>query len=425
MRRGNCSHLLDLTIRMWWYNAALLLGALFWIFKSWRQGKIDVLKAQLFPRFAEPTTRPVIWMHAVSVGETLAMASLATKLKAQHPKSYFIVTSMSKTGHERAKKAIAFADAHYYLPVDLSWIITPIVNRVCPDLVVISENDLWLHFLMAAKRVGARVVLVNGKLSERSLKRLKWCPFFTDSLLSTIDVFCVQNDIYSDRFIQLGVPKEKIFITGNLKLDAAPPCWSEEEKGEWRKRFGLAGAPVIVLGSTHHPEEIAILEVLALFDVKILLVPRHPERFIEVEALLKKRGETYGTFSAPNPTASIHLIDKMGQLMHCYALADLAIVGGSFFSGVGGHNICEPCLCGVPVLFGPYMHTQQELVDAVLAKKAGKQLSMDQLQEVVGQLLSHPIERQQMAVQGMELVTSMRGGTDRTFFAVDNLWSKE
>jgi len=251
--------------------------------------------------------------------------------------------------------------------------------------------------LKEVKAAGANVVLVNGKLSERSFKRLLFLPFFAKRLFSFIDRFCLQSERYEERFAKLGVPEEKISVTGNLKLDITPDLMSLEEKERLKNELGIgAEERLIVLGSTHAPEEeelLAALDALKIPHLKVLLVPRHPERFAKVAAGVQAGGHSLLHYSRREKRGGderIILIDAMGLLHKCYQIADVAVVAGSFTQRVGGHNIFEPVQVGVPVLFGPHMQAQNDLRELVLSSGCGFQVSLQELSGKVLELLSQP-----------------------------------
>lgn len=375
----------------------------------------------------------LVWIHAVSVGETKAVASLVKQFKVQFPDSLLVISSITETGHAEALRSMPFADYHVYLPLDLSWIINPIIRRTKPSLVIFSESDFWYHFIRSSKRVGAKILVVNGKISEKSTKRFLKIPFFSKSLFSGIDFFCVQNSIYLERFKKLGVPPEKMEVTGNMKFDEFYPKLSEKELAAWREQLGISSTDqILVAGSTHDPEEKLLIS--ALQDVwqehpqlKALIVPRHPERFQAVATLLAKQGIPFIRLSEINRRVGqekVILIDAMGQLRKCYQLATVAFVGGSYTEKVGGHNIIEPCWYGVPVLFGPYMHSQSELLSLVQAYQAGLQIPSEQLSSTLLSLLNDPAKRLELGFGGERLVKEMRGATDKSFRVLVDLMKK-
>ncbi len=370
---------------------------------------------------------PLIWIHAVSMGETKAISQLVKQLK-KNTQALILMTSVTETGHAEAKKGIPEADFHLYLPFDFGWLIRPLVKKVNPTLVIISETDFWYNFLKAAKGEGASIVLVNGKLSRKSLQRFKIFSSFSSALFSLIDLFCLQNEHYKNRFAQLTIPLDKMIITGNLKLDQQPLFLTDQQKKERLQQLNLTQQDLIlVLGSSHQSEEKLILSVfkellLSFPQLKLLIVPRHPERFQEVATLLAKQNLNFLRWTncseEINKAVSIILIDQMGLLNHCYQLATIAIVGGSYIATVGGHNIIEPCWYGVPVIYGPCMYSQLELVQWMETYRAGLQVEKEQLLAVLKDLLIHPFKRKELGINGLRLVKDKRGATEKTLHAL-------
>jgi len=380
-----------------------------------------------FPE-VDKKNKPLIWIHAVSVGETRAIASLAKMLKGDYT---LLISSITETGHEEAKRTLAFADYHVFLPLDISFIIKPILKRVNPDFVLISETDLWFQFLKASKNNGAKIMLVNGKVSDRSAKRLQWVPFFSKKLYGLIDFFCVQNKIYSERFLFLKVPGDKIAIIANLKFDEEVAVLEIQEIELFKKKLGInSNSKVLVVGSTHEPEEKIILNALEpIFkkysDLKVLIVPRHPGRFNEVEKELILLNLPFCRYSkTENCNQKIVLIDAMGLLRKCYSVATIAIVGGSFIQRVGGHNILEPLAYRVPVLFGPYMHSQPDFSELVLNHQAGVQVKEEDLKNVVDDLLVNPERCFMLGDSGFKLISQFKGSTKLTLELFRKLFTK-
>lgn len=381
-----------------------------------------------FPKI-DSKGRFVIWIHAVSVGETLAVVSLVRELKKKFDNPYIIVSSITETGHAEAKKNFICADAHVFLPLDFSWIINSFVKKCPPNLVIISETDFWFNFLSSCKNVGAKIALVNGKLSKKSTERLKLFNFFAKKLFNTFDLICLQSEQYYSRFIEVGCVPDKLFVTGNLKLDSDPFLIKPEELSTWKKELGIQEKDfVVVVGSTHHPEESLLIDKFRIFwekglPLKVVLVPRHPERFDKVADYLSSQEIPFVRLSATKykkGEEKVILIDSMGLLKKCYQLADLAIVAGSFCEGVGGHNIIEPCWYGVPTLFGPNMNNQLELVDLVKKYQSGLQLQIEDLQGTITSLFTSKIERERLGQGGLLLVDSSKGASEVTLNLIIN-----
>lgn len=382
-----------------------------------------------FP-FINKGDRYLIWLHAVSVGETKAMVPLIKLIKSELQNPIILISNSTETGHLEAQRSIPFADYHVFLPHDFAWTMRRIVKNAEPDMVVLCESDYWLNFFRSAKSSGAKIVLVNGKISERSMQRYNKVPFFTKKLFSYLDILCVQNQHYFDRFINLGVSPEKLLITGNLKLDENYPKLTLEQLAGWKEQLGIrVDDQVLVMGSTHDPEEKLLLSTLNRLWVqypklKAVIVPRHPERFNEVANIIQKQNIPFVRFSQINGakvSARVILIDAMGLLRKCYQLANIAIVGGSFTSKVGGHNILEPSWYGVPVIFGPHMSSQPELVELAQEYTSGIQVDANHFEETILRLLQDPSKRELIGNSGLKLVSDMHGATNKTWAAIKPL----
>jgi 3-deoxy-D-manno-octulosonic-acid transferase len=298
------------------------------------------------------------------------------------------------------------ADGYFFLPLDFSWIMKKLVQTLRPNLLILSEGDFWYHLLKESKKRGARCLLVNGKISARSASRFAKVSLFSKPLFRLLDHCCVQSFRYAERFYTLGIEKKKIAITGNLKLDSAQKSLTLEEKKEWKERLGATGR-LIVIGSTHPKEEELLIAALKpLFahfpDLKVVVAPRHPERFAALRAQFKEYGE------------QAILIDRMGILHELYQIADIAIVAGSFVPGARGHNIFEPMQFGIPTLFGSYMDSQLDLVALALDEQAAIQSSLHDLEKNILTLLQEKEKREALSERALRLSQEARGASLRT-----------
>jgi 3-deoxy-D-manno-octulosonic-acid transferase len=364
---------------------------------------------------------PVIWLHAVSVGETRAIAALAALLAERHPTYSLIVSSMTETGHAEARRLIPQAAAHVFLPLDWKCILYPMLRELDLRLLVISEGDLWWRFMDLCHRQGATIALVNGKLSERSLRRLLWCGPLRRRVCALLDICCVQNATYADRFIQLGVAAGRIHVSGNLKFDPAEKYHTDPSLHA-KLALPEPAPPLLVAGSTHEGEEAILLATLAALwhkhpTLRLVLAPRHPERFDAVADLLQHKNIAFCRWSQGcQPEWRVLLIDAMGILPNLYPLAHIAIVGGSFVPGIGGHNIIEPCLTHTPVLFGPHMSTQSEMVTLVQTHHTGQQITdPSQLTAIIDDWLSNPSILASYSARCQTLIQAISGTTERTY----------
>lgn len=390
------------------YNLAIGLYSLTYLPKIFSAKYTERRKFKL-PNI-QKTSKPLIWVHAVSVGETKAVAKLAEMLK-KHFDATLVISNITGTGHQEAKKTLPFADYHILLPLDLSWTMKPLIEKVKPDLVILTETDFWYHFLKFSHEAGACIALVNGKISDRSYERLQAFPWIAKRLYQYVDLFCVQSDSYANKFHALGVPKDKIHAIPNLKYDDSPAPFDPSVLEAFKKQLGIQPDDyVVVAGSTHPGEESLILEAFFAAKIprsKLLIVPRHPERFNAVADDLRKNGVLFSRFSEAAPPQNVILIDAMGVLRKCYAVGSIALVGGSFVPGIGGHNILEPAFFQLPVLFGPFMEGQAEMCEIVLKYKIGEQVKGEDLAENLKLSVS-----KEKIISALE---SIQGGVKETF----------
>ena len=332
-------------------------------------------------------------------------------------------STTTETGYVEACRSIT-ADHHVYLPFDFGWVIKPIMRRTAPDVLILCESDFWYNFISSAKKGGAFVALVNGKISTTSMERFKKVPFFTKPLFKNIDLLCVQSNLYRQRFESLGIEPDKIAVTGNMKFDGDYTKLPATQLTAWRRELGIQpNDPVLVVGSSHNPEEALLLKVMSQVwqkcpNLKVMIVPRHPERFNEVAGILQKNNINFRRLSQKNTNNMVNpviLIDAMGLLRKCYQLADIAIVAGSYTAKVGGHNVLEPSWYGVPVIFGPHMHSQPDLLELVKEYKAGLQVSIDDLPDVLINLLNQPQDCKSLGNAGLKLAGDVHGATGKTW----------
>jgi len=381
------------------------------------------------PEFFPKQGAEVIWIHAPSMGETRAIIALYNKLRQAYPHAALVLSSTTETGQQEARRSMPDAQAHFFLPLDISWSIRRIMERIKPTLLILCESDIWYNLLHTAKSRGVKVALVNGKISLRSCHRFQKVPFFTRRLFSQFDLLCLQSQLHYQRFLAMGLPSEKMVVTGNLKFDTPIKRLPPLELQALRGRLS-ATSPLLVIGSTHAPEEEWILAALSdvwekIPTLKVLLVPRHPERFNEVASLIQKKGLPFERYTENKKTdARLILIDAMGLLTQCYQIADLALVGGSFAPHIGGHNIFEPVSYNVPVLFGPHMHNQTALKELILSAGAGEEVTLEHLPQLLIKLLESPPLRAQYVSACQLLVPTVQGATQRTLTCISQLQAK-
>ncbi len=402
-------------IRIAVYDLLLLLLSLGCIPKllkdGWRGKRGASLMERLGMRVPDAGGKAVIWIHAVSVGETKAAQPLFLRLKREFSEAFFLVTHATWTGKEEAKRSLGSADAFAFLPLDFSWIMRRWAKKLKPTYFVLIEGDFWFNQLSALKREGTRIVLASGKISERSARRFGFFSFFAKRLFGMFDLFCVQHDEYAARFAPF---VRDVYVTGNLKFDVEP----QEIKG---KLAQPPGRQVLTIACTHDPEEELLLTVLEpMFSrLMIFLAPRHPERFDAVEKLLIRKRISFLRLSQLENASgqeTVILVDAMGQLPFCYANSRLALVGGSFTDRIGGHNVLEPCLYGCPSFFGPYMQGQKELTSHVLSMGAGQQIALHEVLPILERFFSDSRFFEEMKHGADRLFSSGKGSAEKVIF---------
>lgn len=372
-----------------------------------------------------------IWVHAVSVGETMAVRPLLKELKRRHPEWRIVLSNGTETGQQIAR-GIAEVDLCLYFPFDYRFAANRALHAVDPALVIIVETELWPNFLLAARRRGIPTVLVNGRISDRSFPR--YCRFsrFFAPILAQVSAFCMQTDEDARRIVAIGAPAETVHVSRNLKYDLPVAAADPARRRQLRRDYRIPeDGAVLTAGSTHPGEEEAV--VVAFEQLRqegapfLVLVPRHPERAAEVGELLRQRGIPYRRRSqldaaaAPAAPGTVLLVDTIGELMQFYALADVVFVGGSLVD-TGGHNLLEPASVGAPVLFGPHMHNFREITALVLETGAGSQVADGAaLAAELGRLLADPARRERMGAAGLQLLARCGGAAVRHLEIIDRL----
>ena len=327
-----------------------------------------------YPEFVHDDGK-VIWLHCVSVGETNAARPLVDKLLEEFPDHRLIVSTITKTGQELAQKIFAEkADAVFYFPFDWKFTVRRALRNFKPSLVLLMETELWPRFIHEAKQNGARVAIVNGRLSERSAIRYSKIRAFISRVMDDIDLALMQTENDAKRLVELGFDSECAQVTGNVKFDQPPASGSAALTVYFRERFAISPEkPLIVAASTHEPEEryvVESLEGVLSYHCRLLIAPRHPERFDGIEASLRESSEIgfpY-TFARRGSEATDHdkiadiiLLDSIGELRSVYPLAEIVFVGGSLIPH-GGQSVLEPAAEGKAIVTGPYTYNFESVV---------------------------------------------------------------
>lgn len=421
------------------YDLLLCLSALvlvpLYLLRGLRYGKTRRGMRERLGSYAEGFVdklhgRQVIWIHAVSVGETRAAAPLFRALRESYPDAVLLLSHVTETGREVALK-VAEVDYCIFFPFDLSWVVQRVLRRIRPAVVVLVETEIWPNFVRAAHAQGIPIVLVNGRISDRSLPRYRMAGKLLHPVLAGVTTFCMQTAQDARRIRLLGAVPEQILVTGNLKFDMPAPQVAMISREELLGRFRLPPDSLIwVAGSTHPGEETLVAEVYRQLLSKhpklfLILVPRRPERIRQVReelAKLQLRPVLRSTLDSDENSlqaGEILLVDTVGEMLTFYAMADIVLVGGSFVP-VGGHNILEASLLSKPVLFGPHMQNFKEI--AGLIRKAQGGLSVadrDDLYHQVRLLIENPAERRRLGENGYRLLQQNRGATERTVTEID------
>jgi 3-deoxy-D-manno-octulosonic-acid transferase len=435
------------------YLFALCLLSPWLVWRAFATGRYRRdLAAKLLGRVVVPGPRsgPVAWFHAVSVGEVNLLGTLVPAFRKRHPDWLVVVSSTTDTGLAEARKR--FADLPVVpWPFDFSWAVGAALAAVNPAVVVLAESELWPNFLRAAKRRNVPVVVANARMSPRSFRRLNRVAGLARRLLfGPVTRFAVQEAEYTDRLRQLGVPADKLATTGSVKYDGASGEQGTPKTRELRRLFSLAGGghespearqhpcesskpePLIWLaGSTHAPEESIVLDVFARLrdrfpHLRLILVPRHPDRFEEVAGLVARSGLPFARRSRvtdPLPEMpAVVLLDTVGELGAAWGLADVGFTGGSLDGKRGGQSMIEPAGYGVPCAFGPHVWNFKDAAKRLVeVGGAVKVADATELGHELARLLADGELRVRMGTAARELVRRQQGATVRTLDVIDEV----
>lgn len=371
-----------------------------------------------------------IWVHAVSVGESIAAAPMVRELCKRHPQLPITVTCMTPTGSEQIRKLFGDDVGHAYLPYDLPWLQRRLIRRMQPRIAIIMETELWPNLVAECKRAGVPLVLANARLSARSARGYQRVAKLVRPMFAALDWVAVQTAAEAERFIALGVRQAAMTVTGSIKFDLKPGAELLATAEQWRAQWGKR--PVWIAASTHGGEDEIVLaahrQILQRHpEALLILVPRHPERFDAVARQVEGAGLGMVRRSAGNMPAlpdQVLLGDTMGELMQFYACADVAFVGGSLIAG-GGHNYLEPAALGLPVLSGPHRFNFAEISD--LLEQAGALVEVanaEAMAERVGGWLADPASARSAGVAGQAVVEANQGALERLLQGIARLLAR-
>lgn len=417
------------------YTLLFHLGLPLVALRLWlRARKAPAYRQRIGERFAVglPAMRQGgIWVHAVSVGESIAAAPMIRALLERYPDAPVTVTCMTPTGSERIRAMFAQEPRvqHCYLPYDLPWAAGRFLDHVQPRLGIIMETELWPNHIDQCARRGIPVMLANARLSERSARGYGRFARLTRPMLAQMSGFAVQTEVEARRFIDLGARPECVTVTGSIKFDLNIDPQLLESAARLREQWQTTGRPVWIAASTHAGEDESVLaahrQVLASHpDALLILVPRHPERFGSVHDLCQQQGFATvrrSTGQHVTPATSVLLGDTMGELLFLYALADVAFVGGSLVPN-GGHNLLEPAALARPVLSGPHLFNFLEI--AAMLRSAGALEEVEDataLAAAVLRLFDQPEIARSRASAGLNVMKANQGALQRLLDLITGL----
>ncbi len=367
-----------------------------------------------------------VWIHGSSVGEVRLIETLVRGLRERGLD--LIISSHTATGVSSARHA--YPD-HCVIrsPLDFSWVQGRLIRRLEPRLIVIVESDFWPNQLLAAERFGVPVAVINGRLSDRSYRLHRWSRLLP-RVLRNVAVIGAQSETYAERFIGLGIGPERVVVTGNMKYDLTAAADSGGQRAALRRRLGFADNDCVIIGGSLHPGEDQ--ELVSAFAAvrrsgeasRLVIVPRYPHQAETVARNLKQSGfpavMRSGLEADPDRAVEpdqVVVVDTLGELMAFYAASDIAFVGGSLYyrgSNKGGHNLMEPAILGLPVLFGPFNYSFRETVADLLAADAGIMVrDRDELAAALTELVADPVRRRTIGARGRQVVIDGQGASER------------
>lgn len=381
--------------------------------------------------------RPVIWVHCVSVGEANAARPLIKEIREQYPGYRIVVSTVTRSGQDLCRQIFAKeAEAIFYLPFDWKFAVLRTLRTIRPNLILVLETEIWFNFFREVRRRGITLAIVNGRVSDKSARRYAYIPKTIKRVLRYPTLLLAQSDTDAGRFLDLGASKRKVLVTGNLKFDQLPAAGDGKKLAYFRERFSIdKKSPVIVAASTHQPEEQWLLEALAelrgderFVRTRLIIAPRHPERFDEVAQTIEESGFAFARRTDPldlsDGDVPVVLVDSIGELRSVYPLADVVFTGGSLIPH-GGQNVLEPALEGKAVVTGPYMMNFRNIAEEFEKEDAFVMLpeTPDEnipaaLASAFGTLLGDPQRRKEIGLRAVGIVRRNRGAVERTLEAL-------
>ncbi|MGA2344877.1 MAG: 3-deoxy-D-manno-octulosonic acid transferase [Candidatus Sulfotelmatobacter sp.] len=421
------------------YSLLLALGMVvslpYWLYQILRHGKyragfverMGSLPARLMASGAGSQVGRVIWVHAVSVGEVVAVSGLVEQMGRSFPRHRVLVSTTTDTGQELARKRFGEENV-FYFPIDLGFAIRPYLEALRPELVVLAETEFWPNFLRLAHASGARIAVVNARISDRSWPRYRRFRWALRRMLVHVDLLLAQTEEDSARLKSIGADADRVRVTGNLKFDVSLPVPPPIVESLRQSLAAQGAGPVLVCGSTVEDEEPPLLKAFENLRVGhpravMILAPRHPERFDDVAILLQQLGIPSfrrSQWQGESLAGGVLLVDTIGELAALYALADIAFVGGSLVPR-GGHNIIEPAQHGVAIVTGNHTENFRDIVALFQSRDAVRIVGLSELPLTLMHLLAADAERRELGRRALETMRSQMGATSRTMEALRSL----
>ncbi len=413
------------------FSAGLILTAPYYLWRHRGQfgGRAWRERLGFLPLEGNSRAAGGIWVHAVSVGETLSAVPLVQELARVFPGRPIFMSHVTPAGRELGEKRLPNVAARFYMPLDWAWAVRRAVRAIRPAVLIIVETEIWPNLLRAVKENGGRVAVVNARISDRSFPRYLRARPFMRRILNGVDRLCAQSEVDAERLRQIGAPPERVVVTGNLKFDASasPPSPWVPQLREWLTRWERG--PVWVAASTMAGEEPLVLGAWRAVHQRhpralMILAPRHPARFDVVARLLADSGikavRRTSLNGRPNEmgrqieSAEVLLLDTMGELAGTFDLADVVFMGGTLVP-TGGHNLIEPAVAGKATLFGPHMENFRDVASLFLGAGAALQVpNAEALAPALLRLLDHPSERRELGERARQVLEQQRGAVRRT-----------
>ncbi|MGA1845200.1 MAG: 3-deoxy-D-manno-octulosonic acid transferase [bacterium] len=406
---------------------ALLLYAPFYVRRTGRGGRY---RPDLLQRIGISPPEPKIkrgtriLLHSVSVGETRAVIPVIKELKRQRPEWEIYLTTTTGTGRNAAEQMGAPLDRILYFPIDFGIVCASFLRRTSPDCICLTETELWPNFMRAASRLHIPLILINGRISDRSFTRYRFFRPLIRPLLRKFRTLCMQSPLDARRILALGADPVRVKVTGNIKFDLSHLAMDEQATASLRSRLGIKeDRSVLVAGSTHPGEERPIVDAFTRLcssypELVLILVPRHVERAEGIAQMLREGGTPHRRWSTLPENARIGggevlIVDVIGVLARIYSLATMVIIGGSFIPH-GGQNPLEPAFFGKPVIFGPHMQNFRSISALLMEAQAARMIREEALFTTLSDLLADPQLRHVMGQAARKVVDANRGSALRT-----------